>query len=264
MSWVVVAALVLATAPGLAEVPDRDTPAHELDLAIEIPMLVVPAVVVAGNFLLNQPAPPQCAPLCEAAPLNDLDEGFAGLWGPDWALATDLAVAGTGALVLTGLLVEENPLAALQDAVVITEAVLWTVALGTVTKIASRRPRPFLYSEAAPLSRRTDRDAGWSFFSGHVATAAALTSATATVLARRDPGSASPWVVVAVGSALTTFVSIGRVQSGKHFPTDVVAGAAVGGLMGFLIPLMHEELEGWLVQARAGSEGAGLQVGTTF
>ena len=260
------AAVGLATTPVSAQgvALDRDTPTHRLDPAIDVPMLVIPTVIAAGNFLATTAPPPACSPLCKPGPLNDLDRSFAGLWAPEWALATDLAVAGAGAVALATLLIEEAPLAALQDAVVITEAVLWTVALSTVTKVATRRPRPFLYSDRAPLWRREGTDAGWSFFSGHVATAAVLTTATVTIFAKRDPNSPAPWVALAVGSALTTFVAIGRVQSGRHFPTDVMAGAAIGAAFGYLVPLMHEELEGWLVQARAARDGGAVEVGLTW
>lgn len=53
------------------------------------------------------------------------------------------------------------------------------------------------------------------------------------------PGPGRQWVVLGVGLALSTTVGIGRVLGGEHFPSDVVAGAAIGASVGWLVPELH-------------------------
>ena len=49
-----------------------------------------------------------------------------------------------------------------------------------------------------------------------------------------------PKIPFAVGCyGLATAVSALRVASGKHWPTDVVAGAAVGSAIGWVVPFLH-------------------------
>jgi len=64
--------------------------------------------------------------------------------------------------------------------------------------------------------------------------------ATATYLAfARSSGKLRPWITLSFFTALTTFVSIERVRAGKHFPTDVIAGAFAGAGIGVVVPHLH-------------------------
>ncbi len=48
-----------------------------------------------------------------------------------------------------------------------------------------------------------------------------------------------PWITLAAGTLLTTFVSYERVRSGEHFPTDVIMGSMAGAAIGVLVPHLH-------------------------
>jgi membrane-associated phospholipid phosphatase len=82
------------------------------------------------------------------------------------------------------------------------------------------RPRPIFYTDLALELDPADHDA--SFPSGHTAVAFAL--ATSYVLSRSSPNTA-----VRIGS-LVVAATVGafRVASARHFPSDVVGGAALG------------------------------------
>jgi membrane-associated phospholipid phosphatase len=101
------------------------------------------------------------------------------------------------------------------------------------------RTRPFVYGSAAPEAEKTDPDARRSFFSGHATFAFASAVFLSTVYGDYFP--ASFWTpVVWVGSlSVAAAVAILRVGAGKHFATDVMTGAIVGGGIGFLIPYVH-------------------------
>ncbi|MYS05163.1 phosphatase PAP2 family protein [Streptomyces sp. SID6041] len=94
-------------------------------------------------------------------------------------------------------------------------AVAELLSNGVAKQLVERRRPP---KEWIPHDDVEDRPASSSFPSGHTAAAVAFTAAVAPIW---------PWAgaVCAVPAAM---VAIERVHSGAHYPSDVVAGAAVG------------------------------------
>jgi membrane-associated phospholipid phosphatase len=109
------------------------------------------------------------------------------------------------------------------------EAWLICAALGPIAivlnygiKLAVKRPRPVLEG-LPPLG---GAPSSLSFPSAH-----ALSSfAVATAMFRVDPATAGALVVALA-------VSLGRPYLGMHYPSDVLAGALLGVLLGLLVPL---------------------------
>jgi len=131
----------------------------------------------------------------------------------------------------------------LADAFMYAEAASFTLAMTSVVKIAVRRPRPIAYIEANAHKgedyANNSTDSALSFFSGHAAMTATISS-TATYLAFvRSPHTARPWITLLAGVGLTTFVSVERVRAGQHFPTDVIAGTVAGAGIGLVVPHLH-------------------------
>ncbi|MET7451453.1 phosphatase PAP2 family protein [Streptomyces sp. NPDC005574] len=94
-------------------------------------------------------------------------------------------------------------------------AVAQLVSNGLCKQIAGRERPP---KEWFPHDEVDDRPESSSFPSGHTAAAVAFTAAVAPV-----------WPVVgAVCAVPAAMVALERVQSGAHYPSDVVAGAVVG------------------------------------
>ncbi len=281
MAQVPAEAVVGAEAPAAAtpaEVPspDTETPpapndvaaavpmgrAYQLSWEVDLPMLLVPGIIMLGWPLSDTFAPPHCAPVCSPEGLNALDAPSAGLYSEAWTMASDIGVAVMLAGAVMIPFVDEEPLDALNDLVVIAQAVAWTEALAILTSMASRRPRPMMYSESAPLEMRNDPDSALSFFSGHTGTAFAVSTALFQTLRRRHPDSALPWITLAVGDAIGIFISVGRVKAGRHFPTDVLAAAVVGTSVGLLVPALHDAPVQIAPMAIPG--GGGVAVGGVF
>lgn len=85
------------------------------------------------------------------------------------------------------------------------------------------RPRPPV--EWIPHDEVADRPDSSSFPSGHTAAAVAFTAAVAPI-----------WPVAgAVCAVPAAAVALERVQSGAHYPSDVVAGAAIGLASAWLV-----------------------------
>ena len=96
------------------------------------------------------------------------------------------------------------------------------IALNYGIKLMVKRPRPVLEG-LPPLG---GAPSSLSFPSAH-----ALSSfAVATAMFRVDPATAGALVVALA-------ISLGRPYLGMHYPSDVVAGAFLGVLLGLIVPL---------------------------
>jgi membrane-associated phospholipid phosphatase len=116
---------------------------------------------------------------------------------------------------------------------------LSTLMLTDLVKNSLRRNRPFVYNAQAPLIDRMESDARKSFFSGHASMTACNTFFAAKIWSDMHPNSKlKPWVWTAA-AAVPAYAALQRVQAGKHYPSDVIVGLAVGAAMGYLIPQIH-------------------------
>jgi undecaprenyl-diphosphatase len=101
---------------------------------------------------------------------------------------------------------------------------LASLTINTLGKRSVRRPRPVL--DPVPIVRRLKRQPiTTSFPSGHAASAAAF----ATGVALESPAWGAAVAPVAASVALS------RVYTGVHFPSDVLAGAALGAGAAFAV-----------------------------
>ncbi|MCA9655714.1 MAG: phosphatase PAP2 family protein [Myxococcales bacterium] len=142
---------------------------------------------------------------------------------------------------------------------------IWAESVGVamlttnVLKDAVGRPRPLAHlGEPALLAEgvESDGDLGRSFPSGHATLSFSSTVAAAMLLTleqcrpregrRRRCGPRSRREKIVLGltwglaMAMATTTSTLRVVAGKHYPTDVLMGAAVGAASGVVIPLLHD------------------------
>jgi membrane-associated phospholipid phosphatase len=234
-SFAAALALGLASRPAAAQ----EGPAYALHLEVDLPILALDAALAATPLVRPETAPPWCAPKCDPARINALDRPVAGVYRLGWSRVSDVGVGALLATDVAAMLVDEGPLGALNDAVVVTQTILSAQTLAAWTSLVVRRPRPYMYGENAPLDERQNPYGALSFFSGHSTTAFAAAVVLQRTLARRHPGSPLPNVLLASTLAVAGLVAVGRVASGNHFPTDVTVGAVVGSSMGVLVPALH-------------------------
>jgi membrane-associated phospholipid phosphatase len=119
------------------------------------------------------------------------------------------------------------------------ESAFLTLGLTQVIKNTAQRERPFVYNSTVPNALKYQSDARRSFFSGHTSMSATACFFTAQVYSDLYPE--SRWRPVVWGAAATLPAVAGyfRYRGGKHFPTDILAGYAVGALSGWLVPRLH-------------------------
>jgi len=123
--------------------------------------------------------------------------------------------------------------------VITTETLLISSTLTALTKVLAKRARPFVYNPDAPLGEKQNKDARYSFFSGHTSGTACLSVVAAKIWSDYHPGSGWKPLVWSTALAWPAAVGILRVKAGKHFPTDVLVGYAVGFACGYFLPKIH-------------------------
>jgi len=120
---------------------------------------------------------------------------------------------------------------------------VWSFIGGTsmLSKGGLERFRPYVYNSNVPIDKKLISDAKMSFFSNHTAIAFASAAFISTIYCDYYPDSGwKPYIWV--GSLLSAgIVGYQRYQSGMHFPTDILVGAALGSVLGYAIPWIHRE-----------------------
>ena len=241
--------------------PQPRLPAYQLKWQYDVPLIVLTGIVGIGRSIRSYGAPAYCAASgCDPSGLNALDRPYAGRYQPQWNQPGDLIIYGVAGASLVTLLLDEGVKNGFIDAVVVAESsVISSVAAGIVSPIAGR-PRPLVYGTTAPASVRENGTSGLSFFSGHTATVFGAVVSTFVTVHRLHRDDFWPYYVLIGGVAIASFEGYTRMASGSHFPTDVIAGAAAGTVIGILIPAMHASPHGVALQPVVVSGGAGLAV----
>jgi undecaprenyl-diphosphatase len=121
-----------------------------------------------------------------------------------------------GGAILTWLTQSWRPL------ILLALVMLGAVSLNLLVKQAVARTRPPSLLWAIPAN-------GWSFPSGHATESAAVYRTLAYLFAYTQRGRGVKSVTYAVGIAAPLLIGISRVYLGVHWPTDVIAGWALGG-----------------------------------
>ena len=93
------------------------------------------------------------------------------------------------------------------------------------------------------MDERTGPGTMLSYYSGHTSHTAAFTFFFAKVINDYHPEMSTGikiglWSFAAVVPAVTGYL---RFEAGKHYPTDIMTGYALGALTGWLVPHLHKK-----------------------
>lgn len=179
--------------------------------------------------------------ICDPSQLNALDRRVLDNHSSGWKTASNIIQYGTFALALGATAVDaandDRPFDSWgKDAIVLTQTVLVTQLATNLLKYSMRRARPSQYVLETDITFVEEQ---LSFPSGHTSSVAAAATAYTFAFAERHPDSSMRYAVGGLGAALTILTGYARAQSGRHFYTDVIAGAALGVAIGYLVPWMH-------------------------
>lgn len=155
--------------------------------------------------------------------------------------ASDVTLAGN-VVLLGGLTLAAKPMRQdfLTVGVMYGETLLLANGIQRSVKNIVQRTRPFVYNPNAPGADKLEKDARRSFFSGHATNAFATAVFTGEVFRHYFPQSKYKSVVWVGSLGLATATAVLRYEGGLHYPTDLLAGAAFGTLVGWGIPKLHE------------------------
>lgn len=179
----------------------------------------VSAAAAPRVFDLNH-HPPSCAP-CDVQGVP---------WFDRWAVSKprDALSAASSGLVFAMAALESLDLvrggpAHYGEIAYLSESAGWALGAGEVLKALVARKRPVLYTaEATAAAADLENQRSWP--SDHTAVAAALAAGYLLVPRGQPLPAWRRWATVAAA----TSVGVLRVASGKHFPSDVLGGAALG------------------------------------
>jgi membrane-associated phospholipid phosphatase len=168
----------------------------------------------------------------------------AGTYNPAADLASDILAVGVGgSAIFVGAWdagwnkTPWRPV--LEDLLILGEALAWSSALNLNVRAMRLRPRPFVYGTEAPAAERAEPQAAGGFYSGHASEAFLGAVYLATVYPLRHPEfEHRGWLWAGSLTAATAAATV-RVASGKHFPSDVLAGAVMGSLIGLGFVQLH-------------------------
>lgn len=247
---------VLCPTLGLASEATDGSPSDEFDITL-VPDLALTLGMLGVALLLDEHKhswagdmscphsvvePEEPETFCDSVHLNGFDRWATELSVPYTSDLSDVLLVtlllGPFAVAAGDLTVQRtNPGAERfsKDTLVIAQTFAATHLLTTALKVWVKRLRPFNYNPNFVEARR-EGDSRLSFPSGHTSMAFAGAATIWSLLDQRF--SSEPWAIgVSVAAfTLATMVGVLRVLSGRHFPTDVLTGAALGTGMGLLVP----------------------------
>ncbi|MGO9310710.1 MAG: phosphatase PAP2 family protein [Spirochaetia bacterium] len=206
--------------------------------------LVTDGIILAGGLaaaglselLPSLPPPWGALGTPDAASVNPLDRAFMYPYSQGFdAASTVLEYTSVAAPLLFALVLDSHDI--LPIGIVYGEAVSYALAVKNVVDYLVPRYRPYVYEGGTSLVSSSEDDQ--SFPSGHATVVFAAATAGVTIYAMSFPGSPYfvPFTIASYGVAVLTGAF--RVAAGMHFVTDVVAGAALGSAIGFLVPFLH-------------------------
>ncbi|WP_338869491.1 phosphatase PAP2 family protein [Spirosoma sp. SC4-14] len=233
--------LTLQSLTGTAQTSESP---YQLKTSRELTLTGAGAITYGASVLLNQsvdPLTPADVAALNRDNINAFDRSATLHWDPSIAKVSDLTLysnVGLPILLTLGL----KPLR--QDVktlgIMYLETLLIANGVESTVKALSQRPRPFVFNPDVALDKKLTRDARQSFFSGHATTAFATAVFTSEVFRHYFPKSKLKPVVWIGTLGLASATCVMRYESGRHYKTDLLVGAAFGSLVGWGIPKLHE------------------------
>jgi membrane-associated phospholipid phosphatase len=117
------------------------------------------------------------------------------------------------------------------------EAFLFAHGTKDILKNIINRNRPYTYF--SPVPSGLDDDYFKSFPSGHTSLAFMSAGFLTSIFLNDYPDSKWKIPVISISYSMAMAVAVNRIRGGSHFLTDVIAGAAIGSLYGYLVPALH-------------------------
>lgn len=232
-----------AEAPPPTPVKRTSNEVYKIKPAIDWPVTLVGTAVSLYGFqqIYNKDKVPEATIVnLRKSDINGFDRWAADVYDPNAAKMSDAPFYIAQPLPLLLLLDKDIRKDAAKYLFLYWETMAVTGVFYTGAPMLFDRYRPYAYNDKAPMSDRTSGVVKNSFFAGHVALVASSTFFMAKVYSDYHPDSKIKWVFYTGASAATLATGYLRHKAGKHFPSDIIVGTAIGTATGILVPHFHK------------------------
>jgi len=212
---------------------------YSYDLTKDVIIGSVSLGLTAASFFVNSSsnsASKDAAP--EKGNVNAFDRGLMFKFNAPLDLTSTIVTCGIAVLPvlsLTGNIKNFNAWATY--GIMYAESALLVYGTSEMLKSTVMRYRPYFYFGDIPSGQGSDYYK--SFPSRHEAFAFMSAGFLTTTFFNEYPDSRWKIPLCAVSYTLAAGVGAARIFSGNHFLSDVLAGAAIGSVYGYLIPWLH-------------------------
>jgi undecaprenyl-diphosphatase len=210
---------------------------YTYDIKKDIAICSLSIGLAISPFLVNN-KPDQIPVSLETNDVNTFDRSFMFSYNRPLDMVSDYGVYGLlvlPAISVIGNVNDKNRL--LTYGIMQVEAFLTTFGTINLIKHAVIRYRPYMYADGLPDGKEDDYYN--SFPSGSTAYAFLGATFLSTTFSREYPESKWKLPVILGSYTLASGIASMRILSGSHFLSDVLIGAAIGSLYGWLIPVLH-------------------------
>jgi membrane-associated phospholipid phosphatase len=214
---------------------------YSLDLTKELAIFGAGGVILGVSLILKNniaPLTEEEVALLDPMDVNAFDRG--SINRKQEMPAADMLLYGSMFLPLTFLAHEETRKDMGTLAVLAGEVFVFQLGLNHMAKVLTQRIRPYCYDQNTPISEKKTVHSKLSFYSGHTSTTAAMSFFIAKVFPDYLPNPDVKFVIWASAVVYPVLTGFLRIDSGKHFPTDILVGYVTGALIGYFIPVLHK------------------------
>lgn len=226
---------------------EREGPVYTVREGVEIPLTLAATGYTLYGFSVaysKDASTPQQIARLNRDDINSFDRWATRVYHEKAAPTSDLLFYGSMPLPALLFLNRNVRREAGKVALIYLQTMAATGVLYTSATMAVDRYRPYTYNVATPQDMKLNGGAKNTFFAGHVALVGTATFFAAKVYSDFNPNSSlRPWLFAGAGLA-TGATGYLRHRSGRHFPSDILIGTAVGTLNGILIPHAHKRGRG--------------------
>lgn len=223
---------------------DTDLEHYTYDIKLESELkYLLPGLglnILGGILVTNvEQVTPMQIELLDRNDINSFDRGATNNYSSSAQQASDILLYTGATLPVFTLFSHKCREETRSIAYMTAETVLITLGINNITKGLSKRYRPFNYNPKVPESVKLGKTSRLSFFSGHASVTTSLSFMSAKILTDLHPEMKFKGLVWTAAAVYPATIGYLRYKAGKHFPTDVMVGYAVGATIGYLIPTIH-------------------------
>lgn len=216
---------------------------YKINKTVDIPITAVGAawsLYAFSKIYSKDPTPLAEIKALDKNDINSLDRWAAGMHDPGADKTSNYLFYGSIPVPFALLADREIRKDAPKVGFLYLEAMAITGLVYTGGTYFFDRFRPETYSDEISEEDKTNGNLRNAFPAGHVALVATATFFTAKVYSDYHPGSNLKYVLYGGAAAATATTIYLRHKAGKHFPTDLLFGTALGTLSGILVPHLHK------------------------